>query len=217
MNKNLTEIIFILDRSGSMRGLEANTIVGYNSLLENQKKEEGDAVVTTVLFDDRYEFLHDYIDIKKVRNITNKEYYARGCTALLDAIGITINTVVSRRKDTPKLVHPSRTLFVIITDGYENASREFDINAVKNMIEQQKEKYGWEFLFLGANIDAVKTADTFGITADGAVTYCPDAVGTRMNFDAVSATVVRMRRYEPIKANWKERIEEYMKKKTNNG
>lgn len=213
MNKNLTEMVFILDRSGSMSGLETDTIGGYNSLLEKQKKEEGEAVVTTVLFDDKYDMICDHADIKKIPPMTEKEYYARGCTALLDAIGKTINHVGNRHKYAPDSEVPSKTMVVIITDGYENASREFDLNKVKHMIEHQKEKYNWEFLFLGANIDAVQTAGTFGINADRAVTYQPDSVGTRTNFDAVSETVACMRAERPIDKSWKNKIESYMKKK----
>ncbi len=213
MNKNLTEMVFILDRSGSMSGLETDTIGGYNSLLEKQKKEEGEAVVTTVLFDDKYDMICNHADIKKIPPMTEKEYYARGCTALLDAIGKTINHVGNRHKYAPDSEVPSKTMVVIITDGYENASREFDLNKVKHMIEHQKEKYNWEFLFLGANIDAVQTAGTFGINADRAVTYQPDSVGTRTNFEAVSETVACMRAERPIDKSWKEKIEQYIKRK----
>ncbi len=188
-NKNLTEMVFILDRNGSMNGLEADTIGGYNSLLEKQKKEVGDATVTTILFDDQYEMIHDHVAIGKVKDITNKEYFARGSTALLDAVGKTINHVGNRHKNALDNEIPGKTMVVIITDGYENASREFTLPQIKQMIERQKEKFGWEFLFLGANIDAVSTAAGFGITVDRAVTYEADSVGTRMNFDAVSQVI----------------------------
>lgn len=212
-NKNLTEMVFILDRSGSMAGLEADTIGGYNSLLEKQKKEVGDAVVTTVLFDDHYEMLHDRVAIKKIKDITNREYFARGMTALLDAIGKTINHVGNRHKNALESEVPDKTMVVIITDGFENASREYSLSQVKKMIEHQKEKYGWEFLFLGANIDAVSTASSMGITADRAVTYEADGEGTRMNFDAVSQAVGCMRNCAPIAHNWKKDIEEHRKRK----
>lgn len=213
MNKNLTEIVFILDRSGSMSGLEADTIGGYNSLIEKQKKEEGEAVITTVLFDDQYEMIHDHADIKKIKPMNNKTYYARGCTALLDAIGKTVNHVGNRHKNALASEVPDKTMFVIITDGYENASREFQLDKVRRMIECQKKKYNWEFLFLGANIDAVQTARTFGITPDRAVTYEADSVGTEINFKAVSETVSCMRASMPMASDWKRDIEEYRNKK----
>lgn len=212
-NKNLTEMVFILDRSGSMSGLEADTIGGYNSLLEKQRKEVGDATVTTVLFDDKYEMIHDHAAISKVKDITNKEYFARGSTALLDAVGKTINHVGNRHKNALDNEVPGKTMVVIITDGYENASREYALPQIKQMIERQKEKYGWEFLFLGANIDAVSTAAGFGISPDRAVTYEADAKGTRMNFDAVSDVACCMRQCAPIAANWKDGIEEHKRKK----
>ncbi len=213
MNKNLTEMVFILDRSGSMSHLEADTIGGYNSLLEKQKKEQGDAVVTTVLFDDKYEIIHDNADIKKVNPLTDREYFARGSTALLDAVGKTINYVGHRHKYTRYSEIPQKTMVVIITDGFENASREFSQLQVKSMIEHQKEKYGWEFLFLGANIDAVSTARSYGIAPDRAVKYEADSIGTMTNFEAVNATVSCVRESRPIAPNWKKEIEEYIKKK----
>ena len=212
-NKNLTEMVFILDRSGSMAGLEADTIGGYNSLLEKQRKEVGDAAVTTVLFDDKYEMVHDHAAIGKVKDITNKEYFARGMTGLLDAIGKTINHVGNRHKNALDSEVPGKTMVVIITDGFENASREFTLPQVKQMIERQKAEFGWEFLFLGANIDAVSTAAGFGISADRAVTYEADSIGTRMNFDAVSEVVGCVRQCAPIANDWKENIERHRDKK----
>ena len=212
-NKNLTEIVFILDRSGSMSGLESDTIGGYNSLLEKQRKEVGDAAVTTVLFDDQYEMVHDHAAIGKVKDITNKEYFARGMTGLLDAVGKTINHVGNRHKNALDSEVPSKTMVVIITDGFENASREFTLPQVKQMIERQKTKFGWEFLFLGANIDAVSTAEGFGISANRAVTYEADSIGTRMNFDAVSGVVGCVRQCAPIAENWKENIEKHRDRK----
>lgn len=208
-NKNLTEMVFILDRSGSMSGLENDTIGGYNSLLEKQRKEVGEAAVTTVLFDDRYEMLHDHAAIGKVKNITNSEYFARGMTALLDAIGKTISHVGNRHKHALDSEVPHKTIVVIITDGYENASREYSLPQVKMMIERQKEKYGWEFLFLGANIDAVSTAASFGISSDRAVTYKADSEGTRLNFEAVSNAQSRIRNQMPLCADWKRDIEKH--------
>ena len=213
MNKNLTEIVYILDRSGSMSGLEKDTIGGYNSFLEKQKKETGDAVVTTVLFDDKYDMVHDRVDIKKVKALTNKEYYARGMTALLDAIGRTINYIDARHKNALESEVPFKTIVVITTDGYENASREFDSSKVRAMIENQKKELGWEFLFLGANIDAVETAKDFGITKEFAVTYCADEEGTALNFDCVSEAVSDVRASRPMSVNWKDRISDYIGKK----
>ncbi len=207
MRKNLTEVVFILDRSGSMSGLETDTIGGYNGLLEKQKNETGEAVITTVLFDNFYEIIHDHADVRKMEPMTEKEYYARGSTALLDAIGKTIKHVERRHKFSPEGDVPEKTMVVIITDGHENASKEFSLSKVKSMIEKKKEKYGWEFLFLGANMNAVETACDFGITADRAVTYFADSEGTRMNFDTVSDTVCQMRRERTIDDNWKSDIE----------
>ena len=215
MNKNLTEIVYILDRSGSMSGLEKDTIGGYNSFLEKQKKEDGDAVVTTVLFDDKYDMVHDHVDIKKVKLLTNKEYFARGMTALLDAIGKTINHVGNRHKYALDSEVPGKTIVVITTDGFENASREFTSDKVKSMIEHQKKKYGWEFLFLGANIDAVETAKNFGITREFAVTYEADEDGTALNFESVSNVVSDVRASRPMAANWKEKIETHLRNKKN--
>lgn len=213
MNKNLTEIVYILDRSGSMSGLEKDTIGGYNSFLEKQKKEDGDAVVTTVLFDDKYDIVHDHVDIKKVKPLTNKEYFARGMTALLDAIGKTINHVGNRHKYALDSEVPGKTIVVITTDGFENASREFTSDKVKSMIEHQKKKYGWEFLFLGANIDAVETAKAFGIDEKRSVSYCADKKGTSLNFDCVSEAVSDVRYGRPMAASWKEKIETHLKSK----
>lgn len=207
MNKNLTEIIFILDRSGSMAHLEEDTIGGYNSFLKKQMNEEGDATVTTVLFDDKFEIIHDNADIKKVNPLTDKEYYARGMTALLDAIGKTINHVGNRHKFAPSSLVPNKTLVVIITDGYENSSCEYNIKQIKAMIERQKEKYNWEFLFLGANIDAISAAGDIGITPDFAATYQADKMGTSMNFDAVDCVASCVRASRPVTREWKKAIE----------
>lgn len=213
MNKNLTEIVYILDRSGSMSGLAKDTIGGYNSFLENQKKEEGEAVVTTVLFDNNYDMVHDHVDIKKVQPLTSKEYFARGTTALLDAIGKTINHIGNRHKYALDSEVPGKTIVVITTDGFENASREFNYDKIKSMIEHQKEKYGWEFLFLGANIDAVKTANQFGISKDYAVRYEADEAGTAINFASVGCFVSDRRASRPTSGNWKEDIETHLKNK----
>lgn len=211
-NKNLTEMVFILDRSGSMSGLEKDTIGGYNSLIKKQKEEDGDAVVTLVLFDDQYDIIHDRIDIKKVKPITNKQYFARGTTGLLDAVGKTINYVGNRHKNALDSEVPSKTMITIITDGMENASRKFNFRQIKHMIERQKEKYGWEFIFLGANIDAVSAAADIGITSDRAATYRADTKGTRTNFDAVNNVACCMRQRAPISKKWKDSIEKYAKR-----
>jgi len=198
MNKNLTEMVFILDRSGSMSGLEKDTVGGYNSLLEKQRKEEGEAMVTTVLFDDRYEIIHSGADIKKVENITEKEYYARGMTALYDAIGKTVNMVGERHKMLPSSLVPSKTVVVIITDGFENSSTEYSLRHVKSIIERQKEKFGWEFIFLGANIDAESTAEGMGIERERAVTYQANSKGTQNVYCAMANTVSDVRCHRPI-------------------
>lgn len=182
MNTNRTELVFILDRSGSMSGLESDTIGGYNAMLEKQKKEAGEATVTTVLFDDQYELLHDRIDLKGIAPITDREYYVRGCTALLDAIGKTIQKIANVQKHTSSENRADKVLFVITTDGMENASREYTYDKIRALVERQKQEYGWEFLFLGANIDAISTARRFGIGADRAVNYHADSQGTRLNY-----------------------------------
>lgn len=213
MRTNRTELVFILDRSGSMSGLEADTIGGYNSMLEKQKKEAGEATVTTVLFDDRYELLHDRIDLRGIQPITDREYYVRGCTALLDAIGKTIQKIASVQRHTAPEQRADKVLFVITTDGMENASREYTYDKIRSLVERQKREYGWEFLFLGANIDAIQTAKRFGIGADRAVNYHADSAGTRLNYEVVSETVSCMRAGAPIAAGWKQRIEEDFKQR----
>ena len=213
-NKNLTEMVFILDRSGSMAGLENDTIGGYNSLIEKQKKEQGEAVVTLVLFDDKYELVYDHADINKIKPLTNREYYARGMTALLDAVGKIITQVQNRHQTALENEIPNNTMVVIITDGYENASKEFNLNKIKQLIETQKKDCEWEFIFLGANIDAVTAAANIGISADRAVTYQPDEEGTRMNFDSLNSVAECVRNSCPIMPNWKENIVKYRKSKT---
>ena len=193
MKKNLTEMVFILDRSGSMQSLTDDTIGGFNSMIDGQKKEDGEAYVTTVLFDDNYEVLHDHVDIQKVSPITTKEYYARGCTALLDAIGKTINSIGSRLCATPEDERPDKVMFVITTDGFENASKEFSKSTVKEMIEHQQEKYSWTFMFLGANMDAVKEAESIGISANYATNYTYTTQGVRDSFITLSNTTKSVR------------------------
>ena len=186
MKKNLTEMVFILDRSGSMAGLADDTIGGFNSMIENQRKEEGEAFVTTVLFDDQYDLLHDHININEIQPITSNEYYARGLTALLDAVGKTINSIGSRLNATPEDERPDKVIFVITTDGMENASREFAKSTVKEMIKHQQSKYSWTFMFLGANMDAVGEAASLGINTDFARTYTADTWGTQSVYTSMS-------------------------------
>ncbi|MBR1757196.1 MAG: hypothetical protein IJ744_00525 [Lachnospiraceae bacterium] len=208
MKKNLTELVMILDRSGSMRGLEADTIGGYNGMLEQQKKENGEVLVSTLLFDDRMEVIHDRVPIDKVKPITEHEYYVRGCTALLDAVGGAIHHIGNVHKYAREEDVPEKTIFIITTDGYENASRQYTYEKVKQMVEHEKEKYGWEFIFLGANIDAIQTAARFGIHEDRAVDYVCDSEGTALNYEVISETVAEMRRAQaPIGRSWKRRIE----------
>lgn len=204
---NLTEMVFILDRSGSMHGLEADTIGGFNSMLEKQKNEAGRAYVTTVLFADDYRIVHDRIRIDAVHPMTNREYSAGGCTALIDAIGKTIRHIAQIHKYSRKEDVPANTVFVIITDGMENASREYTSDEVKRMVEHEKEKYGWEFIFLGANINAVETARHFGINRDRAVNYNCDAQGTALNYEVISDAVASVRMCAPLAADWSERID----------
>ncbi len=205
MKKNLTELVFILDRSGSMRGLEQDTVGGYNALLDQQRREPGEAMVTTVLFDDGYELLHDRIPLEGIADITTREYYVRGCTALLDAVGQTIAKVESAQAHTLECCRPEKTLFVITTDGMENASREYRLDRVQDMIARCREK-GWEFLFLGANIDAVKTAGAMGIAPDRSVNYHADAVGTAATFASVACAVSEMRS-GTMGSRWRERVD----------
>ncbi len=213
MKENLTELVFILDRSGSMSGLEKDTIGGYNSMLVKQKKESGDAFVTTVLFDDKYELLHDRKDIKHINAITDREYYVRGSTALLDAMGITINNIGKVLVDTNEEERSGKVLFVIITDGMENSSKEFSYEKIKEMVEHQKSKYAWDFMFLGANIDAIMTAGSFGISADMAVNFVSDSAGTQLNYKVVSDAVSSFRKSKKVDSSWKDEIERDYKKR----
>ena len=216
MKKNLTELVFILDRSGSMQGLEVDTIGGFNAMLEKQKKEPGEAFVSTILFNDHTQVLHDRVKIEAVEPITHREYYVRGCTALLDAIGGAIHHIGNIHKYARSEDVPEHTLFVITTDGMENASRRYTSQQVKMMIRRQKEKYGWEFLFLGANIDAVETAGTLGIAPDRAVNYHCDSEGTRLNYEVVSQAVTAVRCCATLDEHWKDDIEEDFRKRKSN-
>lgn len=178
MAKNITEIVYILDRSGSMTGLEKDTIGGFNSMMKKQKESGEEAYVSTVLFDDRTEVLHDRVDIRKIEDITEKDYYTRGCTALLDAVGSAISHISNVHKYARPEDRPDKTVFVITTDGMENSSRYYTYDKVKRMVSRQQEKYGWEFIFIGANIDSYAEAGRFGIRAERAVNYVHDDIGT---------------------------------------
>ena len=208
MKKDLTEIVFILDRSGSMSGLEADTIGGFNSMIEKQKNAEGEALISTVLFDNTSEVIHDRVSVQSIKPMSRDDYTVRGCTALLDAIGGAIHHIGNVHKYARNEDVPEHTLFVITTDGMENASHRYSSEKVKKMIERQKEKYGWEFLFLGANIDAVETARHFGISEDRAVNYHSDSEGTQLNYEVLSEAICSVRCSAPLDANWKKRIDE---------
>ena len=213
MKKNFTELVFILDKSGSMSGLESDTIGGFNSMLQKQKGVDGECRITTVLFDNNYTLLHDRIDIRAVSPMTDKEYFVGGSTALLDAIGTTINKLVSVQRNTSEDYRAEKVMFVIITDGEENSSRAYSADKVRSMIEHEKKKYGWEFIFLGANIDAVQTAQRFGIDAERAVDYVPDAKGTQLNFEAMAETVACYRMTGAVPDEPMEAIRKDMKKR----
>ncbi len=213
MRKNLTEMVFILDRSGSMQGLEKDTIGGFNGMIEKQKKVEGEGLISTVLFDHESVVLYDRVNIRDIRPMTGADYTVRGCTALLDAIGGAIHHIGNVHKYARNEDIPEKTVFVIITDGMENASKHYTADRIKQMIERQKTKYGWEFLFLGANIDAVETAKHFGIEKERAVSYRSDSVGTELNYEVVSQAMCAMRCSAAIPDDWKERIEEDMKRR----
>ena len=213
MKKGSTELVFILDKSGSMAGLESDTIGGFNAMLQKQKALDGECRITTVLFDNRYELLHDRIDIRAVSPMTEKEYQVGGSTALLDAIGRTIQKLVHVQRSTAEEFRAENVMFVIITDGAENASREYSAQKVKEMIEQERKKYGWEFVFLGANIDAVETAGRFGIAADRAVDYVPDAQGTELNFRMMSEAVATFRQTQAVPQASLDAIRKDMKKR----
>ena len=214
MKKDLTELVFILDRSGSMAGLEGDTIGGFNALIEKQKKEPGEALVSTVLFADDSRVIHDRVKVDRVEPMTGRQYAVGGCTALLDAIGGAIRHIGNVHKYAREEDVPAHTLFVITTDGLENASRRYGAEEVKAMIRRQKEMYGWEFLFLGANIDAVETAGRFGISADRAVDYHADTLGTALNFKVLSDAVSCVRGNGSLSPKWKAPIEQdYQRRK----
>ena len=209
MKKNLTELVMILDRSGSMGGLESDTIGGYNSMLKKQAETDGEVLVSTVLFDSVSDVLFDRVPLSEMPQMTEKDYYVRGTTALLDAVGGAIHHIGNVHKYAREEDRPEKTIFVITTDGMENASREYSYERVKAMVERQREKYGWEFLFLGANIDAIKTAGRFGISEDRAANYNSDSVGTSLNYEVLAETVSVMRKCASrIGGGWKKRIDE---------
>jgi len=219
MRKGLTELVFILDRSGSMRGLEADTIGGFNSLIERQKKEEGEAYISTVLFDHESKVIHDRVPLAQIHPMTEEEYFVRGNTALLDAVGSAIHHIGNVHKYAREEDRPEKTLFVITTDGQENASSQYTYEKVKQMVERQKEQFQWEFLFLGANIDAAKEAGRFGIQADRTANFVSDAQGTEVNYRALGNAISQMRRCESVAycsealGDWNKEIEaDYMKR-----
>lgn len=207
MKKNVTELVFILDRSGSMAGLESDTIGGFNAMIKKQQEEEGKAYVSTILFDHCTEVLHDRIEIKEVKPMTDSDYTVRGCTALLDAVGDAIKHIGNIHKYARPEDVPAHTMFVITTDGMENASSKYNKATIKKMIERQKKKYGWEFLFIGANIDAVTTAEGMGISRKNAVNYHADSQGTKVLYETICAPVSAMRAGVAIDENWAKDIE----------
>lgn len=214
MKNNITELVFILDRSGSMSGLESDTIGGFNAMIEKQKRQEGLAYVSTVLFNHDSKVIHDRVRLEDIQSMTREDYMVGGCTALLDAIGGAIHHIGNIHKYARKEDVPEHTLFVITTDGMENASRHYDSKTVKKMIEHQKKKYGWEFLFLGANIDAVETARNFGIDESRAVNYHADGFGTRTVYENLAEAVSCVRANAPLGTGWKKNIEEdYLNRK----
>ena len=214
MKNNLTELVFILDRSGSMSGLERDTIGGFNSMIKKQREEEGQCLVSTVLFDHEREVLHDRVKLEDVKLMTAQDYTVRGSTALIDAIGCAIHHIGNVHKYARKEDLPQRTVFIITTDGMENSSHKYTSDEVKKKIERQKEKYGWEFLFIGANIDAVETAKRFGINKDRAVNYHADSKGTEILYSTVSEAVRNIRTNAPLSENWSENIDkDYRKRK----
>ena len=214
----MTELVFILDRSGSMAGLEKDTIGGFNAMLEKQRKEPGNAVVSTVLFDNQAEVIHDRVALADVPDLTDREYYVRGCTALLDAVGGAIYHIGNVHKYARREDVPEKTLFIITTDGMENASRRYTYDKVRRMIEHEKEKYGWEFLFLGANIDAAVEAKRFGIDESMAANYHCDEEGTALNYEVISEDITSVRACAaPLSADWKKKIDaDYRRRGRNN-
>ena len=215
MKKNLTELVFILDRSGSMSGLERDTIGGFNAMIEKQKKQDGECIVSTVLFDDESKVIHDRVSLDKIRPMTEDDYFVGGCTALIDAIGGAIHHIGNVHKYARNEDVPENTIFIITTDGCENASHRYSSDKVKQMIERQKSKYGWEFLFIGANIDAVETAKRYGIDRNRAVNYNADSKGTSVVYETVSNAVCNVRASKCMADNWSEEIDKDYKNRKN--
>lgn len=213
IKNGITELVFILDRSGSMSGLESDTIGGFNAMIDKQKKQDGECYVSTVLFDNVSEVLHDRVKLSEIKPMTDREYTVRGCTALIDAIGGAIHHIGNVHKYARPEDVPEHTIFVITTDGMENASRKYSSDKVKKMIERQKEQYGWEFLFIGANIDAVETAAQYGISKDRAVNYNADEVGTHILYESVSAVVGNVRANKCIDKDWSEELNKDYKRR----
>ncbi len=211
MKKNLTELVFILDRSGSMSGLESDTIGGFNSMIEKQKKQDGECIVSTVLFDDESRVIHDRVSLDEIRPMTEDDYFVGGCTALIDAIGGAIHHIGNVHKYAREEDVPENTIFIITTDGQENASHHYSSDKVKQMIERQKEKCGWEFLFIGANIDAVETAKRYGIDRNRAVNYNADAQGTSVLYETVSKAVCNVRASKCMADDWSAEIDKDFK------
>lgn len=211
---NITELVFILDRSGSMAGLEADTIGGFNSMIEKQRKEDGECFVSTVLFDNYSEVLHDRVKLSEIKPMTDEEYTVRGSTALIDAIGGAIHHIGNVHKYARPEDVPAHTMFIITTDGQENASNKYTSDRVKQMIERQKGKYGWEFLFIGANIDAVETAAKYGITKNRAVNYNADEQGTQILYESVSKAVCCIRKSDVVCDDWSDEIDADFKKRS---
>lgn len=198
MRKGLTEVVFILDRSGSMSGLEADTIGGFNSMIRKQKNEEGEALISTVLFDDNAEVIHDRVKLSKIEPMNENQYYVKGCTALLDALGGAIHHIGNVHKYSRDEDRPEKTLFIITTDGMENSSHKYSYEKIKAMVQRQKRRFGWEFLFLGANIDAIEVASRFGIAPNRAVNYESDSKGTELNYKVLNEAVSKMRSCENV-------------------
>lgn len=213
MKNNITELVFILDRSGSMAGLESDTIGGFNAMIEKQKKEDGECYISTVLFDNVSEVLHDRVKLSDIKPMTDKEYTVRGCTALIDALGGAIHHIGNIHKYARPEDIPEHTMFIITTDGMENASQRYSSEQVKRMIERQKEKYGWEFLFIGANIDAVETAKRYGINEDRAVNYNADAKGTGILYESVACAVSNVRKCASLDNSWREKMDKDYEKR----
>ncbi len=213
MKKNLTEMVFILDKSGSMAGMEQDTVGGFNAMIQKQKREEGDALVSTVLFSDGSRVIHDRADITKVEPLTDRQYFVGGCTALYDAVGDAIHHIGNVHKYAREEDRPEKTVFVITTDGMENASRRYSAGEVKRLITRQKERYGWEFLFLGANIDARAVADDMGIEEERSACFVNDSRGNALKYEGISRAMSKVRKCMPMGAEWKADMEEDCRKR----